>query len=138
MPVVGTGFGGGSLLTGVVVKALLSLLHEFAQGSTFDMILVCFDRPTFALAQSHRLMQNTPDVNRLVYFDPLLSTALRHEGDHLAEFAVRGKLALFLGAGISGHWKFAWKCMWVAYFAKKDIAQWDSTVKCLFGEFRHL
>lgn len=123
LPVVGTGGGGGWALTGLVVRKLLDTLHEVVgMDNEIDVLLVCRDRPTFAIAQAHRLqaMQKTrnfaftstshsshsslssnQDPVFHPYFAASLSPRLLSVAERLASIAQSGKLALFLGAGVS-------------------------------------
>jgi hypothetical protein len=96
LPVVGTGKGGGAERAGDIVQALLPRLEAFAArdfgGRQFDVALVCWDAASHAAAQAER-------VNRAAW--PDLTAKLRADADQLAGYALRGELALFLGAGVS-------------------------------------
>ena len=65
---------------------------DFA-GGEFDVALVCFDAATHAAAQAERA--------RRADWPTDLTAGLRAEADRLAGHALRGELALFLGAGVS-------------------------------------
>lgn len=97
LPVVGTGKGGGAERAGEIVQALLPRLEAFAaqdfDGRTFDVALVCWDAASHAAAQAERV--------RRAPWPPDLTPELRAEADTLAGYALRGELALFLGAGVS-------------------------------------
>lgn len=94
LPVVGTGYGGAAALAGEVVQELLPRLRAFVAGpSAHDVALVCFDAATHAAAQAERA--------RAAGWPTDLTPALRAEADRLAAHALRGDLALFLGAGVS-------------------------------------
>lgn len=98
LPVVGTGRGGAAEMAGEVVQELLPRLRDFAGrtfpgGRSFDVALVCRDAEIHAAAQAERFHQpNWPND---------LTDAHRAEADRLAGHALRGELALFLGAGVS-------------------------------------
>ncbi len=97
LPVVGTGKGGGAERAGEIVQELLPRLEEFAarevNGRSFDVALVCWDAASHAAAQAERV--------RRAPWPPDLTPELRAEADTLAGYALRGELALFLGAGVS-------------------------------------
>lgn len=98
LPVVGTGYGGAAEMAGEVVQELLPRLKAFAArtfpgGATFDVALVCFDAATHAAAQAERV--------RSADWPTDLTDSHRAEADRLAGHALRGELALFLGAGVS-------------------------------------
>ncbi|OWK34433.1 SIR2 family protein [Fimbriiglobus ruber] len=98
LPVVGTGRGGAAARAGEVVQELLPRLQAFAGRSfagrrEFDVALVCFDAATHAAAQAERA--------RRADWPTDLTGPLKAEADRLAGHALRGELALFLGAGVS-------------------------------------
>lgn len=93
LPVVGTGYGGAAARAGEVVQELLPRLQAFAARTGSDVALVCFDAATHAAAQAERARQANWPTD--------LTPALRAEADRLAGHALRGELALFLGAGVS-------------------------------------
>ncbi len=98
LPVVGTGHGGAAAMAGEVVQELLPRLRDFVgraypNGREFDVALVCFDAATHAAAQAERV--------RRADWPTDLTDGLKAEADRLADFALRGELALFLGAGVS-------------------------------------
>jgi hypothetical protein len=98
LPVVGTGQGGGAERAGEIVQALLPRLEAFAArtfagGRQFDVALVCWDAASHAAAQAERVRRTAWPAD--------LTPALRAEADALARYALRGDLALFLGAGVS-------------------------------------
>jgi hypothetical protein len=93
LPVVGTGYGGAAARAGEVVQELLPRLRAFAAGPHgCDVALVCFDAATHAAAQAER--------TRAANWPTDLTPPLRAEADRLAGHALRGELALFLGAGV--------------------------------------
>ena len=97
LPIVGTGHGGAQLRAGEVVRELLPELEAFAgrsfHGREFDVALVCWDAPSYAAAQAERSQRD--------FWPADLTPALRQEAEKLAALARDGKLALFLGAGVS-------------------------------------
>jgi hypothetical protein len=97
LPIVGTGRGGAAHLAGEVVRELLPELEAFARrsfgGREFDVALVCWDAPSYAAAQAERSQRD--------FWPADLTPALRREAEKLATLAADGKLALFLGAGVS-------------------------------------
>ena len=98
VPVVGTGRGGAAAKAGEVVQELLPRLREFAGrtfpgGREFDVARVCFDAASHAAAQAERARRGDWPTD--------LTNTLRAEADRLAGHALRGDLALFLGAGVS-------------------------------------
>jgi hypothetical protein len=98
VPIVGTGKGGAAQRAGEVVQELLPRLRDFTTrtypgGREFDVALVCFDAASHAAAQAERVRQ--------VNWPTDLTDALKAEAERLASHALRGDLALFLGAGVS-------------------------------------
>jgi hypothetical protein len=98
LPVVGTGRGGAAEMAGEVVQELLPRLRAFADrtyagGRGFDVALVCLDAATHAAAQAERAQRADWPAD--------LTDAQRAEADRLSGLALRGELALFLGAGAS-------------------------------------
>lgn len=98
LPVVGTGRGGAAAKAGEVVQELLPRLRDFAGrtypgGRSFDVALVCRDAATHAAAQAERV--------RRADWPTDLTDAHKAEAERLAGHALRGELALFLGAGVS-------------------------------------
>jgi hypothetical protein len=98
LPVVGTGKGGAAQKAGEVVQELLPRLRDFAGrtyagGREFDVALACFDAASHAAAQAERV--------RRADWPTDLTDTLKSEADRLARHALRGELALFLGAGVS-------------------------------------
>ncbi|HYH63127.1 MAG TPA: SIR2 family protein [Urbifossiella sp.] len=97
LPVVGTGRGGAAAMAGEVVQELLPRLRAFAGrsfgGREFDVALVCLDAATHAATQAERV--------RRADWPTDLTDGLKAEAERLAGHALRGELALFLGAGVS-------------------------------------
>ncbi|OGQ24428.1 MAG: hypothetical protein A2138_05095 [Deltaproteobacteria bacterium RBG_16_71_12] len=99
LPLLGTGGGGGELLSGEVVRLLLPVLQDeaarvAAEGTPVDVVLVLKEGPAHAAAQTERLLDEDAAFGAL-------PKALRAQADALAERARRGELVLFLGAGVS-------------------------------------
>lgn len=98
LPIVGTGKGGAAEQAGEVVQELLPQLENFVakrfQGDReFDVVLVCKRASSYAAAQAERVHRKSWPID--------LTDAQRKEADLLAQHALAGRLALFLGAGIS-------------------------------------
>jgi hypothetical protein len=98
LPIVGTGLGGAAQRAGEVVQALLPELEsfvgrQFAGAREFDVALVCWDAPNYAAAQAERVRRGSWPND--------LTEPLRREAQKLAQRALQGELALFLGAGVS-------------------------------------
>jgi hypothetical protein len=93
LPIVGTGRGGAAARAGEVVQELLPRLEAFAAGRGADVALVCWDAAGYAAAQAERARRASWPTD--------LTADLRAEADRLAGHALRGELALFLGAGVS-------------------------------------
>lgn len=94
LPIVGTGGGGGFDEAGDIVCHLLPELYTAARRFGVDVALVTNEAPAFAAAQAQRFRAE-PDPW------PQLSASLKAEAARLAGFASRGRLVLFLGAGVS-------------------------------------
>jgi len=94
LPIVGTGGGGGFDTAGDIVCHLLPELYTAARRHGVDVALVTNEAPAFAAAQAQR-SRAEPDPW------PQLDAALKAEAARLAGFASRGRLVLFLGAGVS-------------------------------------
>ena len=98
LPIVGTLKGGAASRCGEVVKGLLRELNQFVARSDVDVALVCFEPSAYAAAQAERVRAESE--GRLDW-SAALSTDLCAQADRLARLAVKGDLALFLGAGVS-------------------------------------
>jgi len=103
LPVLGTRAGGGRQRTGEILYALLQALHEetSAPGApAFDIALVTHKDAHFAAAQRqrHRLEQSGDHAGAVWdgLDEQLLAPAAR-----LSQAATDGRLALFVGAGVS-------------------------------------
>jgi len=101
IPVIGTGGGGGSDLTGDIISALLETFTGLVRAvDDLDIILVCADSPTFAQAQV--LRRDMIEIERDMWpsFD-MLSDERKRNSDDLSSLACKDELSLFLGAGVS-------------------------------------
>jgi hypothetical protein len=94
LPLVGTGGGGGGLVSGEVARLLLRMLRVETERYDVDAALVLVDGPAWAAAQHERLLDDD-----IAFTD--LAPALREKADDLALRARAGDLVLFLGAGVS-------------------------------------
>ena len=106
LPVIGTRGAGQRNITGVIVHHLLSTLTSLSQRHRVDFNLVTFDLPTFNLAQSLRMKEGWREKGRWFSAmtsssDPSRTRQLRKSAEKLAEKAKKGKLVLFIGAGVS-------------------------------------
>src|SRR3954463_13186963 len=93
LPLVGTGAGGASARRDDVLAALLPALEEHAEGADVDVALVLNDERDHAAAQDVRRRRGDPEWP---FGDEQVEAA-----ESLARRAVAGRLALFLGAGVS-------------------------------------
>jgi hypothetical protein len=92
LPLVGTGAGGKAARHDEVLRELLPALQEHADDADVDIALVLNDPRDHAAAQQ---------VRRAVGLDWDLEPALLDAADGIAAKAGAGRLALFLGAGVS-------------------------------------
>jgi hypothetical protein len=93
LPLVGTGLGGAADKAGEMVQALLPELEDQAQRLDLDVALVLWTAPSYAAAQAERARRN--------HWPSELTQPLRDKAEKLANLAAQGRLALFLGAGVS-------------------------------------
>lgn len=103
IPVIGTGGTGYELETGKVIRALLEALEREISVSgreAFDLVLVCYDAATFAMAQLAR-SKNGPTKGLPASFTAILSNWVGKCASDLAKIAAAGRLTLFCGAGTS-------------------------------------
>lgn len=98
VPLVGTGHGGARHNRGGIIRALLELLFaEVGRDDLFDVVLVVWDRRSYDATQAHRrALLGTRGEGW-----EELDAGTRAHAERLAELARQGRLALFLGAGIS-------------------------------------
>lgn len=92
MPLVGTGEGGAAGRRGDVIAALLPLLDRLTAEHDVDVALVLTDPRDHAATQ---------EVRRRCVTSWPLSDELLGRADALARLACSGRLALFVGAGVS-------------------------------------
>lgn len=94
LPVVGTGLGGGADVKGELTMRLVGALQGLVELHGMDIALVTFPEHAFAAALEAR--------RRIVGSDPWadLPGRLRDLAAALADDARRGRLVLFLGAGL--------------------------------------
>lgn len=99
LPVLGTGHGGGWSVAGTILRHLISVLEETVARLDVDVVLVTYTRDQFAAAQHVRreLIRSRGDD---ASWAPL-PAALMKVSENLAEHSARGRLVLFLGAGVS-------------------------------------
>ena len=139
--------------TGTVVGKVLALLHNEVQTYPFDIVLVCRDRPTLAIAQSWRLQHDATGVGPSATEKPTLRAFsdlnlhpdLRSYAMDLASEALKGNLALFLGAGASvgaglPTWHSLLNSIWEEHmeFSPSSSSAVDSNTHASFAEFRAL
>lgn len=96
LPVIGTGWGGLHFAAGDVLSDLIPALGRAigVEGVEADVVLVTYRPGDFAAAQQARLNQDqTAEWAELPSF-------LRGPAETLATMATRGRLVLFLGAGL--------------------------------------
>lgn len=92
LPVVGTRFGGARQV-GEMLHALLPVLHDASQRLGVDVALVTRSDDVHAAAQVER--------RRNPSWAPKMGHRSRKTMERLAHEAVRGRLVLFMGAGVS-------------------------------------
>jgi len=95
LPLVGTGGGGATHLSGELVGLLLGALGEEARAANVDVALVLLEGPAWAAAQHARRAHPVAEAFAA------LPGHLVTEADALARLARSGDLVLFLGAGMS-------------------------------------
>lgn len=96
LPVVGTGYGGGYRRAAEIVEVLLPELYRVAAEHDVDLALTAIDAPVHAAAQEARRRHwRSGDGWRA-----LAGRMSVDEARSLARRAERGRLVLFLGAGI--------------------------------------
>ncbi len=91
MPVVGIAGGGFGGDRGDVLRELLHVVRNVAAETEVDIAVVTPDPAVYAAAQMQRRDQTSWPLDR-----PIIESAQK-----LADLAVTGRLALFLGAGVS-------------------------------------
>jgi hypothetical protein len=98
LPVVGAGAGGGAQRAGELVKDLLPFLDEFVRVRDIDVAIVDRNIVTHAAAQAERARRFQEQGRSGAEG---LREDLRVVAKDLAKKALSGRLALFLGAGLS-------------------------------------
>lgn len=93
LPVISTGFGGGSRVKGRVIKTLVLALIKLVERKDVDLVLVTHTAPAFAAAQKARFEAG--------FSWPELTPEQVTQARDLAEVGSSQGLALFLGAGVS-------------------------------------
>ena len=99
VPVFGTGGAGFGGAIGSVAHAILDCLLEISKlDSEFDYVLCTIDTEAFVAAQNYRLNNFDKFFGSMPHLTnpDKMSTIVK-----LAELAAEGKLALFIGAGVS-------------------------------------
>ncbi|GMH51697.1 hypothetical protein TrST_g11019 [Triparma strigata] len=106
LPVLGTGYGNATDITGDVLEAILKLSSRLvAENDDLDIVLTCADSATFCMAQSLRRNMMKEDENlwpsfRQLKGDDSSNNKLRDAAE-LAALAAKKKLSIFIGAGVS-------------------------------------
>jgi hypothetical protein len=101
LPLVGTGLGGITHIKGDMVAALVGTLEDLARRQGVDLVLVLWTPAAFAAGQSVRraALEHLPDAE--IAEASGLQPVHVAEARRLAALAERGRLVLFLGAGVS-------------------------------------
>lgn len=93
LPLVGTGEGGAGQVAGKVASTLRDLLWEASRRLDVDVVLVTANAPAFAAAQARRRTAGQAGHE--------VPGGLGDRARELGTEAARGRLVVFLGAGIS-------------------------------------
>jgi NAD-dependent SIR2 family protein deacetylase len=93
MPLFGTGAGGFEAVRGAVLDGILTECEEATSRYGFDVVIACWQRSDYAALQAQRLSRSKEHW-------PLPPGLFRAAGE-LGRLAQAGKLALFIGAGVS-------------------------------------
>lgn len=91
LPLFGTGAGGYDAVRGQVLEGILAECDAAAARFGYDVVIACRKRSDYAALQAQRLSRARP----------ALAPELEAEADRLGDLVRAGRLALFLGAGIS-------------------------------------
>lgn len=124
LPLVGTGKGGASDTKGGMIRALLSFLYAALgeEGPELDVALVVKDARMFAAAQAYRKQLLADGVVPAASVWGELDEDQRVQGARLAQHARQGRLALFLGAGVSqGAGLPGWNSLLAALATRADL-----------------
>lgn len=97
LPLIGSGKGGGAQRAGQIVSQLLPCLSAEAARNNVDIALVLNNDCSHAAAQHARQQYAMGHPETWEGF----STEMRDSAEALAQDAIRGRLVLFLGAGVS-------------------------------------
>jgi hypothetical protein len=100
LPLVGTRSGGVTHIKGEVVAALLNELQRLSIAHAVDLVLVLWTPAAFAAAQAVRRSSVERQTDDAVATSTGLTPALVAEARRLAAIAERGRLVLFVGAGV--------------------------------------
>jgi hypothetical protein len=93
MPLFGTGAGGFDAVRGEVLDGILGTCEEAVDRHSYDVVVTCRRRSDYAALQARRLSRSEDRW-------PLPTRLFRDAGE-LGRLAQAGKLALFIGAGVS-------------------------------------
>lgn len=94
LPLIATGFAGMRNKAGLILDGLLPELERLVIATGVDIALVVWEQPIYSMVQAYRKRATVDSF-------PVLSPDDRIKAEELAEFAERGVLSLFLGAGVS-------------------------------------
>lgn len=92
LPLFGTGAGGYDAVRGEVLDGILAECDAAAGRHGYDVVITCRRRSDYAALQARRLSQPARSA---------LARELQTEAERLGGLVRSGRLALFLGAGIS-------------------------------------
>ena len=103
---LGTGSGGNYQKTGQMVIELLPTLYRLANEQKIDLAIVTIEEEVFALTQNIRrkflaAQDFGSPLHQTISGARYLQPELLSQVETLAEYAVKGELTLFLGAGVS-------------------------------------
>jgi hypothetical protein len=101
LPLIGTRSGGITHRKGDMVAALVTEMQELARAHDVDLVLVLWTPAAFAAAQGVRRAALEHQSDGAVGGSLGLSATLVSEARRLAALAERGRLVLFVGAGVS-------------------------------------
>lgn len=93
--VAGSGMGGSAHDQGRLFSTIVPALHDAAERTGNDVVLVCWGEQQYAAAQRVRARLGAPA------FPPDRHSRLETSATQLAECARRAELVLFVGAGVS-------------------------------------
>jgi NAD-dependent SIR2 family protein deacetylase len=96
LPLFGLGAGGYDAVRGEVLDRLLAACDSAVQRNDYDLVICCLDRADYAALQSRRLSLLHRDQE-----PSCLPGQLGNHANRLGGLARQGRLALFLGAGVS-------------------------------------